>query len=306
MSPKVLIRLAITLAVVLVVWGGFALFGSRHRDAAGTLQIPHLAGADVSRIAFRKGSDTVVMTRNGGAWLVNGFPASGRSVQTFLKATGDTTLRSEIVAKSPSSQARLGVDSTNGKRLTVESGGRAALDLWIGNRGPDFDGFYIRPVGSNVVYVLHGFFAELLSQGLDDWREKEIATLSPDSIGKIEAERGKARWSLERGGSGWMLGRTGADSTKVARYLERVTTLRAAGFPDGAQLDSISFAHPGRHLALYTRAGKPLLSLVFDSSRAGYFWVRADSGGPVYRLDADIANLAVPAESALVPTPKKK
>jgi hypothetical protein len=299
MSPLVLKRIALALVAALIVWGALALYGRSRRDDAGGLTLPRVVAGEVSEIAFRKAGDTLVLARQSGAWTVNGFPASARTVQTFLGALTDSTVRSELVAQSRASHQRLGVDSVTGKRLTISAAGKAALDLWFGNRGPDFEGFYVRPEGSDIVYLLRGQFAELTVQGVPEWRDKEIAAVVADSVGQVEVARGGKKWSLVRNGTAWKFTGGAADSTKVARFLLQFTGLRAAGFPEPQELDSIHFERPDRRLTLRSPSGRNLLALVFDSTHAGSFWVRADSGGPVYRLDSRTAELATPAESTL-------
>jgi Domain of unknown function (DUF4340) len=299
MSPQALKRIALALVVALVVWGGLALLGKTHRDDSGGLMLPHIAVGDVSEISFRKASDTVVLIRQGEKWAVNGFPAATKTVQTFVGALGDSSARSELVAQSAASHKRLGVDSTTGRRITISAGGKPALDLWFGNRGPDFEGFYVRLEGSNTVYLLRGRFAEQTVQGVPEWRDKEIAAVPADSVRKVEVATGGKKWSLTRSGANWNLPSGPADSTKVARYLLQFGSLRAAGFPEAQELDSIHFEKPDRTLTLRSASGKSLLALVFDSTHAGSFWVRGADGGPVYRMDGRTAQLATPAESTL-------
>jgi hypothetical protein len=50
-------------------------------------------------------------------------------------------------------------------------------------------------------------------------------------------------------------------------------------------------------------AGTPLVALAFHSAKSG-FWVRADSGGTIYRLEAYSADQLTPPDSTF--RPKKK
>jgi hypothetical protein len=298
-SPQVLKRIALLLGVALLIWGALVLYARTRRDEAGGLALGRLAPVEVSEVTFRKGADTVHLVRQGGDWTVNGLPATARGVTTFLTALGDTTARSEVVAQSRGSHARLGVDSSTGRRLTIIVAGKPAVDLWIGNRGPDFEGFYVRPDGSDVVYLLRGTFAELTAQGVPEWREKQFVAIPADSVGKVDVGRGRSRWTLVRGAAGWTIAGRPADSTKVARFLGQFGGLRASGFPEPAEMDSVDFSRPDRTLSLSTAEGRTLISLVFDSTHAGAFWVRRADGGPVYRVDQRLADLVTPAESTL-------
>jgi len=297
-SPKVLQRIAIALGVLLLAWAALTVVRRSRWDTAGGLALPRVAPSAVDQVAFRAGLDTIVLVRRGDQWSVNGFPASAGGVQGFLEALGDTTLRSEIVAESPASHSRLGVDSA-ALRLAIRSGDTAVVDLRVGNRGPDFEGYYVRPDGAGAVYLLRGRFAEQLGKTLADWREKQVASIVPDSVARVQVLRGRAGWSMTRNGPAWALARGPADSAGVARFLAHFNNLRATGFPEAADLDSIRFEPPDRAVTLYSAGGQPLLALVFDSTSGGAFWARADTGGPIYRLDARATELATPAESTL-------
>jgi len=298
MSPKMLQRLAIALGVLVLAWVVLGQVRRSRWDKAGGLGLPRVVPSAVNQIAFRKGADTVVLARQGEIWSANGFPGSAGGIQGFLEALGDSTLRSEIVAQSPASHARLGVDSM-ARRLTIRTGDAALVDLHVGNRGPDFEGYYVRPEGTDAVYLLRGRFAEQLGKGLADWREKQVATIATDSVARVQVRRGRTSWSMAKSGNVWALTRGPVDSAGVARFLSHFNNLRATGFPEAADMDSIRFDPPDRAVTLSSADGRPLLALVFDSTSGGAFWVRADTGGAVYRLDGRAADLATPAESTL-------
>ena len=299
MSPKVLQRIAFALVFGLGLWLALHFFGARTRDDAGRLTLPALSAAGVDRIRLGGAADSLVFVRQGEVWLVDGFPAAASAVQEFLDASGDSTAESELIAQSAASHARLGVDSVAGKRLAVLGAGKPLLDLVVGNRGPDLDGFYVRRAGAPEVYLLRGRFAELLARSESEWRDRRVAAVRPDSIARVEVQRGKSRWSLTRSGASWSLGNVAADSTKVARFLAVFGDLQAAGFPDRAELDSITFAPPERSVTLSGANGQPILALVLDSTPSGAFWVRPSAGGPVYRLDGRTTALITPEESSL-------
>ena len=72
----------------------------------------------------------------------------------------------------------------------------------------------------------------------------------------------------------------------------------AAGFASAAQADSARFDRPERRVTLLRADGAPLLRLAFDSTAEG-FWVRADSGKTIYRMDAWAVDRLAPADSTL-------
>ncbi len=299
MSPKVLQRIALVLVFALGLWLALHFFSTGQRDDAGRLTLPALTPAGVDRISLVGKADSVILVKQERGWTVNGAPASAKAVQEFLDAAHDTSAGSELTAQSTASHARLGVDSASGRRLTISGAGAPLLDLVVGNRGPELNGFYVRRAGAADVYLLRGPFAETFARGESDWRERQLAEVKSDSIARVEVQRGKVHWTLTRSGTSWSLDGHPADSTKVARYLASFGDLRAAGFPDRMELDSISFAAPERAVTVTSTGGGVILSLVFDSTASGAFWVRPASGGPVYRLDGRTTALVTPEGRSL-------
>jgi len=297
MTPRVLQRIALALGLALLAWGGLALWQGRKADTGDGLVLPKLSADSVSEVSMVRDTSRVVLVHSGGGWTVNGYPAAGTLLSQFFTAMTDTALRSELVAQSPASHTRLGVDSVTGKRLTVTRDGQVALDLWIGNRGPDFEGFYMRPAGRNEVYVVRGQFAEFTGRGEGEWRDHEIASVPPDSVARVEWTIGKQSHQLSHGTGGWSLSGGGAaDSIKVRRFLEGFAELRSGDFPSRAQEDSVRAAPGDRRVTLSTSAGRPLATLVLDSMAAGW-WVRRAEGGPVFRLDQRMGSQLAPADS---------
>lgn len=297
MSPKMLVRIAVALVVALLVWGALALRSRGKSDTGERMALPHLVADSVEQLSIVKDTSRILIHREGAGWTVNGYPASARLLGQFFAALTDTALVSELVAQSAASHARLGVDSVAGKRLTATRGGHAVLDLWIGNRGPDFEGFYMRQAGHNEVYVVRGPFAEFSNRQESEWRDQQIAAVSPDSVARVAWTIGKRSFSLSHGAGGWTLAPAGAtDSIRVRRFLERFEELHSGDFPSRAQEDSANFTPPDRGVTLYSAAGTPLVSLVLDSMAAGW-WVRRADGGPVFRLDERMGKELAPAES---------
>lgn len=299
MSPRVLLRIALALVFALGLWLALNLFGPRTRDEAGHLTLPALSAGAVERITVAGAADSLMIVKRGDAWQVDGMPALAKAVREFLEASGDSTAESELIAQSTGSHARLGVDSATGRRLTIVGGGKTLLDLVVGHRGPELDGFYVRRAGAPEVHLLRGRFAELLARSENDWRDRQLAAVRADSIAKVEVRRGRAQWTLSRVGASWSIGNRPADSMRVARFLSIFSDLRATGFPDRSEGDSITFAPPERAVTLSGADGQPILALVFDSTASGAFWVRPAAGGPVYRLDGRTTSLVTPEESSL-------
>jgi len=155
MTPAMLRRIAAVLGAALVLWGIVFVWRRGERDEPGTLRLPPVDTSRVERIALRRTTDTIVATRVSGAWSVNGFRPPLNTSPGFLAAYADSSIRTELVAQAPASHGRLGVDSAAGRRFSMEAGGAVVADFVLGNRGPDFEGTYLRSRSDSTVYLLH-------------------------------------------------------------------------------------------------------------------------------------------------------
>lgn len=297
MSAVMLRRIILILAVAVLVWGGLALMSRSRTDSPAGLAMPALPPSEVEEVFLGRGADTVRLTNSGSRWAVNGVPASQGAITAFLLAASDSTARSELIARSANPHERLGVDTAQARRLTVTVAGRPALDLLVGNRGPDFEGFYVRRPDEDAVYLLRGDFAEALARGVEEWRDREILAVAADSIGGITVRLGRETYSVARSGRGWTVGGAPGDSIGIARYVAQFGDVRASGFPDPAQLAVPSFDPAEREVALLAPDGRMLERLEFDSTEAA-FWLR-NAAGVVYRIDRATADRLTPAAASL-------
>lgn len=298
MNALQLRRLAIGVAVLVAVWGGLSWWRRADRDVRIRQRLTPVNADSVDSIVLSRAADTVHLTRQGDRWLVNGFPA-GAGVADLLKALADTAAEGDLIARSPASHEQLGLDSAHAVLLTVSGGGAAPVRYLFGHRDPSYQGIYLREPGKPEAYFFGGRLGELAERGVDDWRDKVILALEPDSVTGIEVERGRRSYRLTRSGAAWSFGPGGpADPAAVTGLLTEFRTLNATGFATAAQADSADFARPERRVRLYGPGGRSLGDLAFDSTAAA-FWVRLDSTPTVYRLESWLVNQLTPADSTL-------
>jgi len=307
MTSNQLKFIAIALAVLLLLWGGSALLSRGSDTVTGSLALPALAEAGVDTIAIVKAADSVVLAKQSPtAWTVNERRAAVDQVRDLLQALKDT-IRPELVAQDSSSFGRLNVDSATGRWLRLRGGGKPLLQLIVGARGSVYSSAYVRRPGDTHVYLWRGRLAQLVDRGVDDWRDKRIAALQPDSIAVLDVERGKDRYTLKRAAKAWVLNGGATDSGGVARYLERLRAITASGFAAPRQADSTRAAHaarPTRRLTVRGARGTVLVALAFDTTASG-FLVRpvAGTGGEgatVYRMNAWDVDGLTPASRSLL------
>jgi hypothetical protein len=304
MSARTLARLAMLLVVLLLLWGGAALTRSRADTpprSAARFHLPAPVASAVDTVRITRPSDTVVLARRDSSWTVNGHPAARSAVTELFTALRDTTSRAELVAERPASHAGLGVDSAKGTRVRLLRRDSVLGDFIAGQRSADMDGGYVRLAGQPEVYLVRSGLAGLLERGPDEWRDHRIATVAVDSIAAIQVQRGKRSYKLSKEGKGWTLTPGGpADTAAAAQLRQAYGEIDAAGFASAAQADSARFDRAERQATALKSDGTPLIRLVFDSTANG-FWVRADSGGTIYRMDNWAVDRLAPADSTLRP-----
>jgi len=123
MSTKQLLAIAFGVALLLLLWGGSEWWSRRPGPTAPTLHLPALSASAVDTIAITHGADTVLLVKQtAGAWTVNRHPAARTVVDDLFSALRDS-VRPELAAESPSSFARMGVDSIGGRLVRVVGGG---------------------------------------------------------------------------------------------------------------------------------------------------------------------------------------
>ena len=298
MSAQTLKRLAIALAVLVVVWAVAGLTRRAGRDAEGRLVLVRFDAASVDQVVIARPADTVRLEKQAAAWRVNGHPANAVMVDGLLRAVSDTGASSELVAESASSHKQLGLDSAGARRISVQQGGKTLTELLVGSRGSAYGSVYVRKPGENLAYQLAGSIGEAADRPLDEWRDKVIAKVEPDSVAVIGVRRGKLSYSLTRTDTGWVVGTVTADSTTVAGLLNRFSTIEASGFATAAQADSANFAAPDRSVRLLSKGGRPLIVLSMDSTTSG-FWVRRDGDATTYRMESWTVDQLTPVDTTL-------
>jgi hypothetical protein len=303
MSAKQLRAIAVGVALLLVLWGATELWPRRTIATTDHPALPVISVNDVDTVVITHGPDTVLLVKQSpAAWTVNRHPAAQSGIDEFFQAFRDS-VRPEVVAENPSSFARMGVDSGLSRLVRLAGGGKTLAQAFVGEPGPGGEASYVRIPGDVRVYLLPGPLPALAGRSVDDWRNREIGGVVPESIAAVEIQRGSKRTALRKQGSNWvMAGGAPADSTAVAHLLLHLRSVSAAGFASDRQMDSLKFARPERRISVIGTDARTLLAFAFDST-AGGFWVREAAGGAIYRLDFWKVDALTPSEDALKPHP---
>jgi hypothetical protein len=297
MTPRQLARIAAALATLLVLWGLAEMLGSGSDTTTARFDLPKLTSADVDSVKIFRATDTLTLAKQADTWLVNGHLASNQAVTDLFNGFKDTS-RVELIAQSATSHAQLGVDSSAGKRVELIKGAQLLASVIVGGRGPGWQGVYARRPGDDHVYLIRADLGNVVERQLDDWRDKLVAAVEPDSVREVRVQLGRGGYTLRHSDAGWRFA-TGAaaDSGEVRRMLEQYRNLQGGGFPTEAQADSLDFRRPNRRVTL-AGPSAPLAELLFDST-ASWWYVRRAEGGTVYRVESWRLPQLFPADTSL-------
>lgn len=300
MSANALRVMALTLMVLICVWLGARLLSHGSDVVRGRLTLPPVSKEQTDSVIIRHRADTVRLARAGTTWTVNGFRAGAEPVGQLFLAFHDTATP-DLAAVSRGSFERMGVDSSNGYWLEVWSGGHSILHLIIGAQGQEPSSGYLRRAGSDSILMWRGNLIDLTRRPVDQWRDKRIAAVAPESVFAIQVTA-RRPYALRRSGTTWRFAGGGAvDSGRVAGMLALYQNFGASGFGTPAQLDSGKKAAARRNVRLIGAGGAKLLDVAFDSSATGV-WARLAGDDNVYRVDAWRLNSFAPPDTALRPT----
>jgi Domain of unknown function (DUF4340) len=298
MSTDRLKQLAIALAVLVFLWGAVEILRDGFDTGEEVFALGQVTPASVDSVVIERSADTVRLVKRADDWAVNGYRADSASVAQLFEQLSDT-ITAELAGENPATHGRFEVDDATGRKLRMYGNGEVLLDLVVGKRGKDFQSVYVRRPGEDDVYLLSTRVATYVDRGFDDWRNKVIAAVEPDSVSRIDILRGGREYAITRtSDTTWTVDGREADRDEVTRILDQFRKLNATGFPDAAQQDSVRFDPADRRAVLRDAADHVLLDIALDSMVGG-FWARRTGDSVVYRLDTFRVNQMTPADSTV-------
>lgn len=184
------------LAILLALVGGLALLsvllslGDRAGPARSDSLVPGLRARlnDVARIVVRSGGDNVIATlvRADEGWLVEergGYPADVARIRKNLIALADAVILEEKTS-NPELYGRLGVadledPSARGIGLRLKAGDEA-MEIIVGDRGPDDESSYVRRAGERTSWLVSGRFD--LGRETHEWLDRAVLDLPAERV----------------------------------------------------------------------------------------------------------------------------
>jgi hypothetical protein len=235
MKRSTLILIAIL--VVLIVAAVLVMQRPGEQSVRAGMGAPFLEldSAAVDRLEVTSTGGRVVLSREGGAWMLI-EPLRYKADPAMVAGAVGQAARMTVVAlasANPQKQGVFQVDSTATLLKVFEKKTERAA-VRIGKAGPAYTQTYVRRDGSDEVYLVDGSLSWTFVKAADAWRDRSIYAAAKDSIRSVRFQYGDTTFVLERADSLWRLDGAPIDPTKIQGFLASLSALTADGFVDTA------------------------------------------------------------------------
>ena len=248
------IKLIGILAVLVLVYFGIQLFKGKSRSKSFKAELVEIDTAKVTKMLIDAKGKSLELIKENNSWKVSlGEGKYAEAQKSNVKSTLNSLLSikpSRIAAKDPQKWKDYQVDSA-GTRVQVFEGNKNTLDLVIGRfgfnqqamqqqqqmmmggRGMQQFFTYVRLNNEDEVYVADNFMGMSLNSEANDFRNKQLLSLTTDSIAEIQfnypADSG---FVLTKVDSVWSIFGNQTDSASTASYLSDIRYVTNSNFVD--------------------------------------------------------------------------
>lgn len=248
------IKLIGIFVVLVLVYFGIQLFKGKSRSKSFKSELVEIDTAKVTRMLIDAKGKSLELIKENNSWKVSiGEGKYVEAQKSNVKSTLNSLLGikpSRIAAKDPQKWKDYQVDSA-GTRVQVFEGTKNTLDLVIGRfgfnqqamqqqqqmmmggRGMQQFFTYVRLNKEDEVYVADNFMGMSLNSEANDFRNKQLLSLTTDSIAEIQfnypADSG---FVLTKVDSLWSIFGNQTDSASTASYLSDIRYVTNSNFVD--------------------------------------------------------------------------
>ncbi len=300
--------LGITFAALLLIYLLTKIF-SGNKERSFDPQIISIDTSSITKIMVDPANDEAFsLEKTGSGWQVTKtgqqFSATTSSVNGLLGNLQNVKAE-RIVSKNVERHTDYNVDDSSGTRIELMAGTKKVGDVMVGrfnfNQATRSGISYVRITENPEVFSVDGFLSMSLSQGADNYRDKQLLSLNSDDVTKIDLQQNGSILSYQKLGTQWQ-DESGAsiDSSKMVTYLNNIRTINGGTFannPEGEMGDKTNtLTIAGNNMTapvqinVYTSLDTSQHFVIHSSANdEGYFF--SDSSGIYQRLVGGFANV---------------
>jgi hypothetical protein len=271
-------RNLVILAVVVAALGGYIFFHERHqlttderRERADKV-FPTLERDDVRTVEIDNAHGRFVMAKAGDEWRLLepiDYPADSGAVNAVL--TSLEGLESErILGTDEVELAAYGLDSPE-ITVRLETADGISHELAVGSEAALGSNRAFRPGGGDQIILGRGWFVTDLDKNLDDWRSRNVVTISSGDVASLQLVAGDDRVQVIRDGRTWKLIEPLEDMADVSHVDALITDLaglRVEEFLEaGADTAELGLEPPAQTVTLLRNDESDPIRLEFGASR---------------------------------------
>ena len=250
------------------------------RWKSGTDDAPQTTGIDRSQIeafSIRNGEGVMEFKLTNGAWNIE-TPVKDRAddeslAKLFTTLEGlDANLRKIPAAKGKDTKElnkELGI--LKGE-VSLKLSGKKPLEIFIGKDHTVAGKVYARIEGSEGTYVMPNDLRIQLGQGVKDWRDRKLTSISTAEVSKVVLKTAKGEIEAERKNGNWSLIRplkARADNQKIGDLIASVTAPRVEEFvTDAKDLAGFGLTEPRATVTLHIEGGKEPIIVQVGAAKA--------------------------------------
>lgn len=246
-------KIAISISIIGVLL--LYLIATNIKRSGDIPDLPKMEGS-ADEIIVTGGSGVVNLIKKDGRWTTgeNGYPADAKKIGEIEKRFGEIRLTDLISSKGYYARYDLTPDKYG--EVIIKKKGAIFRKFKIGKKSPTGRHTFMRIGDRPEIYLAEGTFDLVLNKTIEDFREREMLKIMPDTVSEITVERGGMTLSFYRtaekkaedkkpadknakkGGTAWgswmCRGYEGVrlDNARVNALVSALNPLRASSFPD--------------------------------------------------------------------------
>jgi hypothetical protein len=255
LNIKTLIIILIILVAAIVV---IDMMGDKERSFRSEIIEVDTAGITSVLISIPKDQVEITLSRTGGSsdWVVmaegNKYPADVSVVRNILSQLNDIKAE-RIAATSKDKWDQFEVSDSTGTRVILKDGKKEVADLYVGKfsytqppQGAQQNPYqqqrgkmtsFVRLEDEKEVYAVDGFLKMSYQNDVNSYRNKNLVNVNKNDISKLTFNYpDNENFNLTKNNDQWLLNGQMADSTGMAKYLNKIYRLTSSNFVDPSTL----------------------------------------------------------------------
>lgn len=240
-------KLGILIIVALILTGGYLLLRNysqpKEFTAPESIVINQATQEKVDEIRMVFSDESqIILKKSNGQWTVNDLSASMEQISRLFAAFMDAKVTSRVSSNSLNHD-RFEVGS-EGVELTLSSGSEIIEQLIIG-KSAGGNSVYIREKDDDSVYVMDGLPGHFFTEDEANYRSRKIVNATAVQVRAVKYSGNFESWEVKKTDGKWFI-QTGQaapaelDTDKTLAWLESLTAMQAAAFPEEGFIEGIS------------------------------------------------------------------